>query len=200
MSVTLRVPGEGRQRVTYRRVTLSLVREKGSNPYREGPLRDAGQVAGLIRSFIGNDPREHFVAVYLDGRHKIVAVHDVSIGTGNGAPVHPREVFLPAIHLAAEAIIVAHNHPSGDPTPSSEDRAVTERLQRAGELLGIQVLDHVVMGQDRYFSFADESYHRLEPSGQRPCGQCGKPIPEPMEFCDVDCCARHYGFGGQGGA
>ena len=85
----------------------------------------------------------------------------MSIGTGNGAPVHPTQVFLPAIHLAAEAIVVAHNHPSGDPTPSVEDRTVTERLRKAGELLGVQVLDHVVIGQDRYFSFADESYHGI---------------------------------------
>ena len=163
-------------------------------------MRHAGQVVDLARTVIGDDPREHFVAIYLDGRHKVVAVHDVSIGTGNGAPVHPKEVFLPAIHLAAEAIVVAHNHPSGDPTPSVEDRTVTERLKQAGELLGIQVLDHVVLGQDRYFSFADESYHPLESSGKRPCGQCGKPVPEPMEFCDADCCAKHYGFGSQGGA
>jgi DNA repair protein RadC len=179
---------------------LTLVREKTEKPYREGPLRDAGQVAGLIRSFIGDDPREHFVAVYLDGRHKVVAVHDVSVGTCNGAPVHPREVFLPAVHLGAEALVVAHNHPSGDPTPSIEDRQVTERLKRAGELLGIQVLDHVVLGEARYYSFADESYHGMPESATRSCGQCGKAVPDPMEFCGADCCARHYGFGGQGGA
>ena len=105
MIATVRAAGRGRQRVTYRRVSLTLVREKSEKPYREGPVRDAGQVAGLIRSFIGDDPREHFVAVYLDGRHKVVAVHDVSVGTCNGAPVHPREVFLPAVHLGAEALV-----------------------------------------------------------------------------------------------
>ena len=66
------------------------------------------------------------------------------------------------MQLGAEAVLVAHNHPSGDATPSVEDRMVTERLRKAGELLGIEVLDHVVLGETRYFSFADESYHRME--------------------------------------
>lgn len=71
--------------------------------------------------------------------------------------VHPREVFGPAVALSATAIVVAHNHPSGDPTPSAEDRAVTDRLRAAGELLGIELLDHVVIGDERYYSFADAS-------------------------------------------
>jgi DNA repair protein RadC len=68
-------------------------------------------------------------------------------------------VFAAAIREGAAAMVVAHNHPSGDPTPSVEDRMVTERLKQVGELVGIEVLDHVVVGQDRYYSFADESYH-----------------------------------------
>jgi DNA repair protein RadC len=75
--------------------------------------------------------------------------------------VHPREVFGPAVALAATAIIVAHNHPSGDPTPSANDRAVTDRLRQAGELLGIPLLDHVVIGDARYYSFADEASHAM---------------------------------------
>jgi DNA repair protein RadC len=141
-----------------------LVREQAERPY---PLRHAGDVVGLLRAFLGDDPRERFTAVYLDTRHRPIAVHDAHVGTCDSSPVHPREVFGPAVALAATAIVVAHNHPSGDPTPSQEDRAVTERLRQAGELLGIGLLDHVVIGDRRYYSFATEGYFDL-PAEVRP--------------------------------
>jgi len=150
------------ERATWCRVRLSLVREQADRPYT---LRGPGDVVGLVRAFLRDDPRERFVAVYLDNRHRPIAVHDVSIGTCDSAPVHPREVYCPAVALSAAAIVVAHNHPSGDPTPSAEDRMVTERLRRAGELLGIQLLDHVVLGESRYFSFAEEAIRPLPEGG-----------------------------------
>jgi len=149
------------ERRTWRRVRLSLVREHAERPYA---LRHAGDVVGLLRTFLADDPRERFAVVYLDGRHRPIAVHDATTGTAGQCPVHPREVFGPAVALSATAIVVAHNHPSGDPTPSAEDRAVTERLRAAGELLGIELLDHVVVGDERYFSFAEEAMRPL-PSG-----------------------------------
>ncbi|MCK5942492.1 MAG: DNA repair protein RadC, partial [Planctomycetes bacterium] len=90
---------------------VSLVRERAEQPY---PLRHGGDVAGLVRAFLGDDPRERLAAVYLDTRHRPIAVHDAHIGTCDSSPVHPREVFGPAVALAATAIVVAHNHPSGD--------------------------------------------------------------------------------------
>jgi DNA repair protein RadC len=75
--------------------------------------------------------------------------------------VHPREVFAAAVREGAAAVVVAHNHPSGDPTPSREDRAITERLRRAGELLGIELLDHVVVGDERAYSFAEDGFVSL---------------------------------------
>ena len=147
-----------RERRSWRRVRVSLVREQAERPY---PLRHAGDVVGLLRAFLGDDPRERFCAVYLDSRHRPIAVHDAHVGTCDSSPVHPREVFGPAVALAATALVVAHNHPSGDPTPSEQDRAVTERLRQAGELLGIGLLDHVVIGDRRYYSFADEAFHAL---------------------------------------
>jgi len=150
------------ERRTWRRVRLSLVRERADRPYA---LRHGGDVVALVRAFLRDDPRERFVAVYLDNRHRPIAVHDAHIGTCASSPVHPREVFGPAVMLAAAAVVVAHNHPSGDPAPSGEDRAVTERLRAAGELLGIAVLDHVVLGEDRYFSFADEAFHQFDAGG-----------------------------------
>ena len=82
----------------------------------------------------------------------------ISIGGLDSAPVHPREVFGPAVREGAAAIVVAHNHPSGDASPSVEDRRVTERLTEVGELVGIRLLDHVVVGVDRFYSFADQAY------------------------------------------
>jgi DNA repair protein RadC len=146
---------------TWRRVRLSLVRERADQPYT---LRCAGDVVALLAAFLRDDPRERFVAVYLDGKHRPIAVHDAHVGTAASAPVHPREVFGPALLLAATAVVVGHNHPSGDPTPSAEDRAVTERLRQVGELVGVEMLDHVVLGEAAYFSFASE---------------CTFPLPQP---------------------
>lgn len=142
---------------SYRRVVLSVVREP-SEPYQ---VRSGADIAPLVRSVIGDDPREHFVAVYLDSKHKPVAVHVVSVGSVDSCSVNPREVYGPALQLAATAIAVAHNHPSGDPTPSPEDRAVTKRLMDAGELLGVQLLDHIVIGSARYYSFTSEGFYAL---------------------------------------
>ena len=90
----------------------------------------------------------------MDSKGKVVGVHEVSHGDLNSAPVHPREVFKRALLNNASSIIVSHNHPSGDPTPSDCDRILTERLVEAGKLIGIAVLDHIILGDDIYHSFA----------------------------------------------
>ena len=89
-----------------------------------------------------------FVAAFLTAQHRIVGLHTVSVGCLTRSLVHPREVYKPAILASAAAIIVAHNHPSGDPEPSADDIALTRRLVAAGELLGIKLLDHLVLGED----------------------------------------------------
>lgn len=144
------------ERATWRRVRLSLVRERADQPYA---MRCGADVVGLVRAFLRDDPRERFVAVYLDARHRPIAVHDASTGTADQSLAHPREVFGPALQLAAVALVVAHNHPSGDPTPSAQDRAVTERLREAGDLLGVRMLDHLVIGSESYYSFSDGVIH-----------------------------------------
>lgn len=147
---------------TWRRVHVSLVRERAPEPYEaKRAMRSGADAASLLRAFLGDDPRERFVAIYLDIRNVVLGIHEVSVGTAGGAMVHPREVFGPAMTLAASAVVVAHNHPSGDPTPSSEDKTVTDRLRSVGELVGIQLLDHVVMGTERFYSFADESFGKV---------------------------------------
>ncbi|MDF0668780.1 MAG: JAB domain-containing protein [Nitrospira sp.] len=107
--------------------------------------------------FAGLD-REQFLVCCLDAKHGIIGVNIVSIGSLTVSIVHVREVFKPAILLNACAIIAAHNHPSGDPTPSQEDRALTTRLREAGDLLGIRLLDHLILGDDRHYSFADQGW------------------------------------------
>ncbi len=110
---------------------------------------------GILRAHIGEADREHFVAVFLSARSLAIGVHTISIGTLTASLVHPREAFKVGILLGAAGVIVGHNHPSGDPTPSPEDREATRRLQRAGELLGIPVLDHLIIGRERYYSFRE---------------------------------------------
>ena len=101
---------------------------------------------------------EIFAVVLLDAKHQVIRDVTVSEGSLTLSVVHPREVFIPAMRASAAAVIFLHNHPSGDPTPSQEDRLLTARLVSAGSLLGIQVLDHLIVGDARYVSFADQGW------------------------------------------
>jgi DNA repair protein RadC len=101
------------------------------------------------------NPREVFLCLHLDSKNKIVCVDHVSQGSLNASIVHPRELFSSAILSASAALILIHQHPSGDPEPSREDIELTERLVEGAKLLGLRILDHIVIGEDRYISFAD---------------------------------------------
>ncbi len=105
----------------------------------------------LVRD-LGAKKREHFAALYLNARNALIARETISIGSLNASLVHPREVFHPAVRELAASIILAHNHPSGDVTPSREDVELTRRLVKAGELMGVEVLDHIVVGGRRFVS------------------------------------------------
>jgi DNA repair protein RadC len=100
--------------------------------------------------------QETFSVILLDSKNRYIREETVALGSLNQSIVHPREVFRPAIQGAAASVILLHNHPSGDPAPSDEDVRVTERLVEAGKLLGIRVLDHVIVGEGRYYSFFDQ--------------------------------------------
>jgi len=100
---------------------------------------------------VDDDAREHFLAVYLDGRHRPIAHQVVSVGTATASLVHPREIFQPAVLAGAVALLVLHNHPSGEASPSKEGREVTDRLKKAGEILGINLLDSIVWTRDGSF-------------------------------------------------
>jgi len=121
-------------------------------------LREPRGVAELVRKILRDDSKEHFLAIYLDARHRPLAHSVVSIGTATASLVHPREVFQPALHLGAVALIVAHNHPSGDPRPSGEDKAVTSRLGEVGKLLGVTLVDSVIVTREgEYHSFRESN-------------------------------------------
>ena len=113
----------------------------------------APQVASLFAD-LAQEAKEHFLCLHLDGKNRILCMDRVSTGSLNQSIVHPREVFKTAILSSAAALILVHNHPTGDTTPSAEDREVTGRLVEVGQLVGIRVLDHVIVG-DGYFSFAE---------------------------------------------
>jgi DNA repair protein RadC len=129
----------------------SIVRE-GSSRVEATRAGDPRSAAAAVRALIPeDDERERFVALFLDARHKVRGATVVSIGTLAASLVHPREVFRPAILAGASGIVLGHNHPSGDPEPSDEDIRLTHRLVAAGQLLGIEVLDHVVVGASGRF-------------------------------------------------
>ena len=98
---------------------------------------------------------ESFIALHLDGKNRIVGMTTCSIGSMTASLAHPRDIFRPAIANLTAGLIFIHNHPSGDPDPSREDVEITKRLAEVGRIVGIKVLDHIVIGQGRYFSFAD---------------------------------------------
>lgn len=154
------VAGVGPVRAAALGAAFGLSRRLMEMRYRPGvAVRSGGDVARVVLESARGSGQESFFVLLLDGRHRILGLRVVSTGSLDSAPVHPREVFAAAIREGAAAMVVAHNHPSGDPTPSVQDRLVTERLKQVGELVGIEVLDHVVVGRDRFYSFADESFH-----------------------------------------
>jgi DNA repair protein RadC len=132
-------------------VTIKVVKE-GSALYDSNQITAPEVAVNILKEYLEGADREHFVVMCLDTKNKVNAIHTVSIGTLDTGLVHPREVFkLPIIHNAG-CIIVGHNHPSGDPTPSPEDIRTTKRLQEVGELMGIKLLDHIIIGDNKFAS------------------------------------------------
>ncbi|QEN03338.1 DNA repair protein RadC [Thiospirochaeta perfilievii] len=108
--------------------------------------------------------KEHFIVATLNGAHEVISVRLITIGILNRTLIHPREVFRPAIADNSASIILVHNHPSGNIEPSEEDKLVTKRLVNAGDILGIKVLDHMIIGTKDYYSFAEGDSRYLEPN------------------------------------
>lgn len=119
------------------------------------PIKSSKDVFEYCLPKLSGADKEHFMVLHLDAKNKIVKDEIISVGALTGTIAHPREVFKSAIKESAHSVILVHNHPSGDPTPSDEDKIVTERLFEAGELLGIKVLDHVIIGTAAWYGFKD---------------------------------------------
>lgn len=118
-------------------------------------IRSPREAANLFIPSLRYVDKEHFMAAHLNTKNQIIAVETVSVGTLNASLVHPRELFKTAVKNSSAALIVAHNHPSGDPEPSKEDLQLTRRIKQAGELMGIEVLDHVIVGGERFVSMKE---------------------------------------------
>lgn len=124
---------------------------------RDGePIKSARDVFEYASQRLTTNQQENFMILLLDSKNRIVKDEVISIGTLNASIIHPREVFKSAIRESANSIILVHNHPSGDPEPSIEDEQITEKLFEAGEILNIKVLDHVIIGKDKFWSFKEK--------------------------------------------
>ena len=147
------LPGMGDTKAGTIIAALELGRRYSGNDYQK--VEKASDVYPLLRHF-ADCRQEQFICVSLNGAHEVLAIRVVSIGTLNKTIVHPREVFSDPLSDRAAAIIVCHNHPSGQLNPSEEDKIITQRLYKAGELLGITLLDHLILSpRGGYFSFVD---------------------------------------------
>jgi DNA repair protein RadC len=150
------VPGIGSARAAQVLAAIELGRRALTRLDEDRPrLAAPRQVAEFLLPQFGNRPVEQFGVVLLDTKHRLVRTTVLSIGTLDASIVHPREVFREATLAGAAALVLFHNHPSGDPEPSDDDRRLTERLMAAGVLMGIHVLDHVILADVRYYSFRE---------------------------------------------
>lgn len=150
------VKGVGPAKAAEIKACLEIGKRIGSQKWETGqPLHSAEDVYHHFRENLGREKREHFYVVLLNNKNRKIREVKVSEGSLTASLVHPREVYNPVIRESAAGVIFVHNHPSGDPAPSAEDIDITKRLKEVGDVMGVRVLDHVVIGHDRYFSFND---------------------------------------------
>jgi len=152
-----KVKGLGPAKIAQLKACLEIARRVGAHKWEAGqPLRSSEEVFHHFRDSLEKEKREFFYVVLLNNKNKKIREVKVSEGSLTASLVHPREVYNPVIRESAAAVIFVHNHPSGDPAPSPEDIQITRRLKEVGEVMGIRVLDHVVIGHGRHFSFSDK--------------------------------------------
>jgi DNA repair protein RadC len=132
-----------------------IVKEDITNYLKPGTRYTAPNQVYETFTFLMKETKEMFLTLHLDGKNRIIAMDLVSIGSLNQSIVHCRHVYQTALLSNAAAIILIHQHPTGDPTPSSEDIAITRRLKEAGEIMGIKILDHIIVGDGEYLSFVE---------------------------------------------
>lgn len=133
----------------------------GARAEERPQITGPGDAAEIFERQLNDRSREHFVAILLDTKHRLIKLEEISVGSLNGSVVHPRECFKPAVQASAAAVIFAHNHPSGDVQPSKEDKEITSRLHDAGEIMGIKMLDHLILGDGAFYSMKEEGSSNL---------------------------------------
>lgn len=148
----LRVKGVGQSKALAVAAALELGRRR--NSHLRAPIKSPSDIVPFVKNYAVCE-KEHFLLVTLNGGHEIIQIHVVTVGTLNRTLIHPREVFTIAMRDNAAAIIVSHNHPSGNCQPSEEDVAVTGILEKVSIIMGIELLDHVIVSRESYFSFLE---------------------------------------------
>ncbi len=138
---------------------MEIAKRFGEHELKPGELfRSSADIYAHFRERLASERHEQFYAVLLDSKHRKIKDIAVSRGSLTQSVVHPRDVFLPVVREAAAAVVFVHNHPSGDPTPSQEDILVTRRLREVGEVMGVRVLDHIVIGRGSYVSLVEGGF------------------------------------------
>jgi DNA repair protein RadC len=150
------VHGIGPAKAAQLKAAVEVARRLSRAPRASRPVIDSVEAAAaVLRPLLLDKQKEHVVALLLDNRHRLIRTSPIAIGSLSASLVHPRELFKEAIAASAAAVIVAHNHPSGDPAPSAHDVELTRRLAEAGALLGIEVVDHLIVGADGVVSLRE---------------------------------------------
>jgi DNA repair protein RadC len=153
-----RVPGVGTSRAARLLAAAELGRRVVTSEAGERPRLATPTAVGLyLLPLYGGHREERFGVVMLDAKSRLIKTETLSVGTLDASLAHPREIFRAATVASAASIAVFHNHPSGDPLPSSDDVLLTKRLVQAGKVMGIEVVDHIILGDGRWFSFRDAS-------------------------------------------
>ncbi len=151
------VSGIGEAKAARLLAAFAIARRYATTPLKPGAQFSCSQdIFNHYHELLRDEKREVFSCVFLDAKNRFVGEEQISVGTLLSSPVNPREVFRPAIRAAASSIIFVHNHPSGDPTPSADDLNITRRLVEVGKTIGIRVVDHVIVGDNDFYSFADK--------------------------------------------
>lgn len=153
---------EAKKAISAKRVDIISLRmiKESSLMYKNRSIKSPEDGFHLFKQFLGELDREYFIIMCLDVKNQPTAINVCHVGSLNTSIVHPREVMKTAILSNSCSIIVAHNHPSGNPSPSPEDIAVTKRLKEAGEIMGIDLLDHLIIGEDTFVSLKEKGYLR----------------------------------------
>ena len=152
------VKGIGVAKATQIRAAFELSKRLEGSPDSKGKvvIKTPEDVLGQVKSRLKNKKKEHFITLLLDTRNQLIGVTTISIGSLDSSIVHPREVFKEAISASAASVIFVHNHPSGDPRPSEDDIKMTKRLVEAGEIMGIEILDHIILADEAHVSMKSE--------------------------------------------